>query len=287
MLSGVPSRRVLNDLLPLIFIASFIELLSARIVGRLSFHFAGNPLIAALYEVGSIMVRVTTILAFLGFILVALMLLQLRRITSIPLSALLLATPVIALFFPGYIYQLLLFTVLAMSLLIVLERERVGIATLAAILIAFSFLLSLSAMLIGSYPLLRLASEVGVLITSAVLFFVYRREGGLSKAAKAIGVGVPLLVLIAPNYMIATMPWTIRLVAAFSLGFLMSLPLEVYALALALFLLTVLRVSDPLTRYGLLLLLIGGLPQWSIYPLLLSSLGFILVASSFIAREKP
>jgi len=80
----------------------------------------------------------------------------------------------------------------------------------------------------------------------------------------------------------------VRMVSAFSLGFFLTLPLEVYALALALLLLTIFRIRklEKTTAYGLVLIILSGLPSWSIYALLLSTLGFTLFALSKIIKHE-
>ena len=131
-----------------------------------------------------------------------------------------------------------------------------------------------------------------ILPASVSIYLLYRRVGGVSLGGKMLGVALPVLLLILPKspavltlsskYTLDVMPWVIRMVSAFSLGLLFLLPLEFYAAALALVLITVFRTlkRETLVAYGLMLIVAAGLPSWSIYPLLISTLGFLLLLLS-------
>ena len=280
---GVPTLSLLRGLLPLLFAVALVEFITARIVGRLSFHFAGNPIVITLYETGVLMIRATTLLVFASLILVSLYMFKLGGLRFRASSALLLLLIPTSLLAPysAYILVLLLAVIFpliaARTSLLRLPRAK-GVVV---VLLSATFIAATASVVFGSQPELRTLAELVVIATSVSLYFAFRRSGRLGLSAKIACIALPIMLLVAPKYLISVMPWTIRLVASFSLGFLLILPLEVYAAALALYLSVVFRVRSRIMKYGLLLLLLGGLPSWNVYPLLISALGFTLVIASF------
>ena len=272
---GVRSLNILNQLLPIICAVAVIELITARIMGRISFLFAGNDAVRALYEVGLFAIRVNTLLVFASLILLALTLMHINVFTRIVSLSLIAIVP-IALLLPYYTYPTALLLVLTSFLLLIKTTKMKNI--LISTPISLAFILTLSNMLFINYSIMRLLAEISTIIASIMLFLHFNRQGSLSFSSKLISIVIPAVILVAPKYTIPVMPWTIRQVSSFSLGFLLYLPLEIYAASLALLLLTFFRVKQPMIKYGIIMLFLGGLPHWDIYPLLLSLLGYYILS---------
>ncbi|MDJ0269680.1 MAG: hypothetical protein NXY59_03860 [Aigarchaeota archaeon] len=255
-----------------------IELFTAHIMGRIPFLFAGNDVVRVLYKAGLFAIRVNTLLVFASLILLALTLTHINIFTC-SISLPLIAIVPIALFLPYYTYPTALLLVLTSFLLLIKMTKREAIMKDLSVFapISLAFILTLSNMLFINHSIMRLLAEISTIIASIALFLRFNKQGSLSFSSKLISIGIPAIILIAPKYTIPVMPWTIRQVASFSLGFLPYLPLEIYAASLALLLLTFFRVKQPMIKYGIMMLFLGDLPHWDIYPLL-SLLGYYLIS---------
>jgi hypothetical protein len=290
--SAAPTRELLATLLHLLLVVAVVELLTARVIGRVSFLYAGNPLLVALYKLGVFGVDVATLTAFATLLAVSTLLIYqpslASRLYGPPLIALI---PAALLAIP---YALPLAALLAAltPLLVLRHAPDTGKLHLAALLsLVAAFLSASTNTLYGLSPLLRPLAEGFALVGAVLLFAAFRRSLQLAWWKLAVAIGLALLFLGA-HYASGVAPWILRLVATFSLGFQLVLPIEAYTLALALYLLTIIGLPARwrLARYGLILLLLGGLPQWNIYPVYLSLLGLVLTTLSLTdlgAQPKP
>ena len=289
MLSNARLPKIFTVFIQILTILALAELISARIIGRLAFLMMQNPVIALMYNIGVTLVWVVTIMTFIAFILLAINLMRLNDSLLIPVTVLLLAMIPIALFTPGYAYVTAAFLLLLVIIYTAKRNWESKGFTLTVLLIALVLLLGIVDLLTNAPPLFRYIVESSIIPASIAVYLFYRRMGRISLGGRVFSVALPLLVFIIPKssasvlistrYTMDIMPWVIRMVSAFSLGFLFLLPLEAYALALALVLLTIFRIrrEAPLTACGLTLLITAGLPNWSIYPLLIATLGFLLI----------
>ena len=287
MLSDARLRSLIHDITPILLVITLVEVVTARIIGRLSFLFSKNPVIFYSYQVGVFAVRVVTLLSFIMLFLLAIGFMRMGRndkwlLSILGISIILLV--IASLTLPYLTYYLALINAGLILLLTIGyvdgRRERILVILTIAPLVAgvLNILYNLA--------IIRLVSEILMIAYAFSLFVLFMREGRLGIGATTVSVGIPVILLIAPKYSISYMPWIIRQVSAFSMGYLLTLPIEIYAVALALFLMTVFKIGDKLVRSGLLFILLGGLPSWSIYPLLLYMMGLSMILYSLITRKQ-
>lgn len=284
-ISNVRSINLLQSVLPVLVILAFMEFVSSRIVGRLAFMFAGNPVLIATYQLGVLGVYAASSLALASLVLFALAFLGSRHVFAKMYGVLCLVLAPVALLAFSYAYSVVILLVIMAPLHMLLYQQQVDrYAVLSVGLVSVSFLLVALTTFLGAFPVFRLLGEVSVVLASVSLFLSLRGHKRISWKLKAVSIVLPVVVLVVPHYASSSMPWLMRQVTTFSVNFQMVMPVEAYAVALALYLATIFRLSGNkrLTRYGLLLLLIGGLPQWNVYPLLLSFIGIITTVISFL-----
>ena len=289
MLSDVHLLKFFKHFTLVLTLLAVAELVSARIIGRLAFLMMQNPLIALLYNIGITLVWVVIVLVFTAFVWLAIIMLKKNDMLLLPILFLLLALIPVSLLTPSYTYLNTAALLLAVMLYVAKRHSEDKRFIITVSLLALVMLLGIADLLFNTPSFFRYVVEFSIIPASIAVFLFYRKSGEISLGGKLFSVALPLLVFVVPKtssaaalsskYTMGIMPWVIRMVSAFSLGFLFLLPLEVYAVVLALVLLTIFRIRrrEPLAAYGLVLLIVAGLPSWSIYPLLISTLGFLLI----------
>jgi len=283
------SLDLLRGFLPILVIVAFIEFALSRTTGRLSHLFQGGPAMSALYELG--------VLAVYGGNVIVLVCISLLAFAFIGSESL-----------REKAYGLICFTMLPVALVLFafslpVSSVLVGLAVLfffqgrgvgwygilSASLLATSFITVSTSIYLGRFPVLQTLGESLVILVSLFLFMATRKMGRLNWWRWLISASIPVAILVVPHYSVSVMPWTLRQVTTFAVNFRFILPVELYAVALTLFLASILRVASRggLLPHGLLLIFLGGLPQWNVYPLLLTTLGSLLVILSLSGWVPP
>lgn len=281
------SLDMLRGVLPILLILVLTEFILARIIGRLSFLYAGNPILIATYQLGVFGVYAVSIFTLISIVLFSFTLLGGSDLFGRAYGALCLALVPITLLAFSYAYPLVILAVALAPLHLLRFKQHIGWAGFTSVLFIVTSFLAISLnVFLGKYSVLRWVGESTVILASITLYISFRGFGPINWWRRALSIIIPLGMLVIPQHFITIMPWVIRQVATFSLNFQLVMPTEVYAAALALYLATVFRLSNrsSLTRYGLLLLLLGGLPQWNANLLLLTFFGLVLTVISFTGR---
>jgi len=268
----VPIFELEKTLFPLLVILSSLELITSRIVGRISYLHAGNEAINLTYQMGNFLNYLSAPLAILGLIITSIFFLRKKSILEKAIGFLSFAFLLSILTIYTYSYWISLLIVITLIPTLFKIKDRLKFLSLLLILMAF--ITGALHLYSGTFPFLRPLSESMTVLSSILLFFAFNKKK-LNYKKVTISMAIPLILLIFPHYFLSSMAWVIRLVSSFSLGFQLILPIEAYSLALFFYLLTLFNLPSKILSYSLLLLLLGGLPQWNTYPLMLTLLGLI------------
>ncbi|GBC75454.1 hypothetical protein HRbin06_00772 [archaeon HR06] len=268
----VPILELEKTLFPLLVILSSLELVTSRIVGRISYLHTGNEAINLTYQIGNFLNYLSTPLAILGLIITSIFFLRKKNILEKALGFLsfIFLFSVLTLYTYSYWISLLI----VITLIPILFKVKERLKFLSYLLILMAFVTSAIHLYSGNFPFLRSLSESITVISSVLLFFAFNKKK-LNYKKVIISMAVPLMLLIFPHYFLSNMAWVIRLISSFSLGFQLVLPIEAYSIALFFYLLTLFNLPSKILSYSFLLILLGGLPQRNTYPLMLTLLGLI------------
>ena len=274
-------------ILPVIIFFAGSELILARIIGRTSSLHAGNQLLVSTYQLGILSSYVATILVIVGIVLTAIKLVSSKAHMERLLAALLVLVVGIVLTAYTMAFWVGVGLVAIIPILLVsLPRSQNRSLIIGFALMATAFVASGITVYSGELIVLGFLAEVLTVVSAVTIFLAFRKRGKIGRLGLVLSVSIPVLVLVVPHHLISIMPWIIRLISTYSLGYQLVLPIEAYAVGLGLYLYTIFRLKKGnLIRYGMLMVLFGGLAQWDTYTLLLTVLGISTIILSLRASK--